>query len=121
MKIYVSHKRNSDFQKDLYLPLEKSVMAEKYKFIFPHEGNRPFDSKDIILNNKVNMVIAEVSYPATGQGIELGWAYLRGIPIICIYRTGSNIAGSLKTITDKFIEYSDIHELLEKLSREIDG
>jgi len=121
MKIYISHKRRSNFLEELYLPIKNSPLAKKHQFIFPHESDAHFDSKDAILNKKIDAIIAEVSFPATGQGIELGWADTQNIPIICIFKTGSEIAGSLKTLTDNFIEYGDAKDLIEKLSREIDA
>lgn len=121
MVIYVSHKRKSDFEKELYAPIRNSKMFGRHKFIFPHEDNQNFDSSNIILNKKIDMIIADVSYPATGQGIELGWAFIKHIPIICIYKSGSDIARSLQSITDKFIEYSDSEDMVSKLLEEIDG
>lgn len=121
MVIYISHKRKSNFEKELYEPLRKSKMFERHRLIFPHEDNQNFDSSDIILNKRIDMIIAEVSYPATGQGIELGWAFIRHIPIICIYKSGSEIAGSLKSVTDKFIEYTGSDDMVLKLMEKIDG
>lgn len=121
MKIYISHKRKANFIDELYEPLKKSDLAREHDFIFPHDDNRPFDSTDIVTNKKVDLIVAEVSYPATGQGIELGWAFLKEIPVICVYKKGADIAGSLKSITDKFIEYNNSDDLIKKLSRTING
>jgi nucleoside 2-deoxyribosyltransferase len=121
VKIYVSHKRKTNFIDELYEPLKKSGLANKHDFIFPHDGNRAFDSTDIITNKKVDLIIAEVSYPATGQGIEIGWAFLKEIPVICVYKKGADIAGSLKSVTDKFVEYDNSDDLIKKLSRIING
>lgn len=59
----------------------------------------------------MDLFIAEVSMPATGLGIELGWAYDNNIPIYCISKKGKKISGSLKSITDKFYQYETIEEL----------
>lgn len=119
MIVYVSHKRKTKFQEELYDPIKKSALFTKHEFIFPHDGNKPFDSTDIITNNKVDLIIAEVSHPATGQGIELGWAFLKNIPVVCIYKEGADIAGSLKSVSDKFIEYKNSDDLIEKLQKVI--
>ena len=66
-------------------------------------------------------MIAEVSYPATGLGIELGWADMHKCPIVCIYRSGQKTSGSLKVVTDKFIEYTDKQDMLEKITDTIDS
>lgn len=117
MRIYVSHKRLSNFEKDLYEPLKNSEIAKGNQLILPHDNNpQSFNVKDLFKNGEVDVVIAEVSYPATGQGIELAWAEEFGIPIICVYKSGADISGSLKFITDKFIEYSDMNDLTKQLT-----
>ena len=113
MKIYVSHLRKSDFQKELYEPLRESGIAE---FIFPHENSEePFNTLELFKHKGCDLVLAEVSSPSTGQGIELGWANILGIKIICVYRQGSEVSRSLKTICLDYIEYKDSNELIGKL------
>jgi hypothetical protein len=65
------------------------------------------------------MVLAEVSNPATGQGIELAWANANNIPIVCVFKKGADISGSLKFITDKIIEYENSNDMIEKIKKEI--
>jgi hypothetical protein len=61
-----------DYQTLLYLPL-RSLALPNIAFIFPHETSAlPEHSQQIIL--AADAVLAEVSYPSTGMGIELGWA-----------------------------------------------
>lgn len=115
MKIYVSHQRKGDYKTELYEPLRSSNLAE---FIFPHENSdQPFNTKELFENKGCDLVLAEVSNSSTGQGIELGWASLLGIKIICAYKQGSEIAGSLKIISSDFIEYTDSKDLIEKLNK----
>jgi len=117
MNIYVVHLRNFDFKKELYEPIRQSSMNSKHTFILPHENsNKPFRSKDY-LKNKANLVIAEVSKPSTGLGIELGWADIYNVPVVCAYRKGSKIAGSLKIISKNFIEYSNSKELIYEIEK----
>lgn len=114
MKIYVSHSKNFDYKKDLYDVLENSNLG--HDFILPHkDSDIPFNTKDLLENKKCDLVLAEVSYPATGQGIELGWADIYKIPVVCIYKKDSKISSSLKVISDKFIEYEDSNDLVTKL------
>lgn len=108
MKIYVSHKRGPA-QNDLY-SLLKSVKG--HEFILPHESNSElFDSKNLFQNKQCDLVLAEVSEPSTGQGIELGWASMLMIPIICVYRKGSCPANSLRSISATLIEYDGYDSL----------
>ena len=115
-KIYISHSTSFDFKKELYQPLKKAGLD--YSFIYPHEkSSKPYPVKKLFLSKKCNLVIAEVSFPSTGQGIELGWANVYKIPIICIHKKGTNYSKSLKIITKKIIEYSDNLDLIEKMKK----
>lgn len=66
MKIFVSHSTNYDFDSELYAPLRQSDLAKEHEIILPHENQRDVNTKDIIKN--CDLVVAEVSYPSTGQG-----------------------------------------------------
>lgn len=121
MNIYVAHSRNFDFKKELYTPIRKSSLNEKHIFVLPHENsNEPFNSKKY-LQKECNLLIAEVSEPATGLGIELGWANSYGVPIVCIYKKGSKLSGSLKVVSENFVEYSNSKELISKIEKIINS
>lgn len=116
MKIYFGHSKELNFKDDLYLPIRKSQLNSEHEMILPHEiyqDASDFVTKDII--KTCDVMIAEVSFPATGLGIELGWANAFECPIICIYRKGSKISGSLKVVCENFIEYTDKEDMLKKL------
>ena len=84
----------------------------------PHEKSaKPFNSKKYLKN--CDLVIAEVSKPSTGLGIELGWADSYNLPVVCIYKKGSKLSNSLKTVTQKFMEYSNSQELILKIEKVI--
>ncbi len=114
MKIYVSHSREFDFINKLYKPIRESILNRKHRFFLPHENAQEINTQDIIKGSGV--VLAEVSYPSTGQGIELGWANLFEIPIICAAKEGHRISDSLKHISSKFITYSDSDDLMKQLT-----
>ncbi len=119
MKIYVAHSRNFDFKKELYEPIQNSSLTKEHTFIFPHsEGGESFSSKELFQNG-CDLIIAEVSYPATGLGIELGWADMLKVPVVCIYKKNSKISGSLKVVTDTFLEYLDTDDLITKVAQAI--
>lgn len=119
MKIYLSHSKNSDYQKELYEPIKRSSLTTKHQFIFPHDEGQKIDSKELFHNKMCDLVVAEVSTPATGQGIELGFANIYNIPIICFYKSGARISNSLKAITDKIIEYKNADNLVAELNDEL--
>ncbi|MFA5947248.1 MAG: hypothetical protein WC813_04490 [Patescibacteria group bacterium] len=118
MVIYIAHSVSFDYQQDLYEPLKKSALAKEHTFVFPHDGAEEFDSKRLLLGD-CDLVIAEVSYPATGVGIELGWADVFEVPIICISKSGTKVAGSLRAVSKTFIEYSTSEELVSKIAENL--
>ena len=119
MKIYIAHSRNFAFQKELYEPIQNSSLAKEHTFVLPHsESGEAFNSKKLF-EKGCDLIIAEVSYPSVGLGIELGWADILKIPVVCIYKKDSEMSGSLKVITDKFLEYSNTEELVAKVGKAI--
>ena len=112
MKIYISHSSEYDYMNKIYNPIKSSDLIQSNIFFLPHE-DKTVNTKDII--SKCNLVIAEVSLPSTGQGIELGWADYTKTPILCIYKKGAKISPSLKYITNEFIEYDSIEDMIEKI------
>lgn len=118
MKIYVCHAKSFDFLNELYKPLKDAKLA--IEFIFPHEqSSESFNSKELFESHGCDYVLAEVSTPSTGQGIELGWADIYGIKILCFYKAGTAPANSLQRITDKTVEYTDSIDLVNKLITEL--
>jgi len=119
MKIYFGHSKSFDFKKELYEPIKNSELNKQHEIIFPHETDEFINSKNIVKG--CDLVIAEVSYPATGLGIELGWAEMLKTSILCVFRKGCKISGSLKVVTDNFIEYIDSKDLIKKIEKFISG
>jgi hypothetical protein len=115
-KIYIGHSKKLDYKNDLYIPLRESALNDKYEIILPHEESaEPFNSREGL--KECSAMVAEVSYPATGLGIELSWAHSYGIPIICIYKKGQKISGSLKVLSPKFIEYENSKDIISQIGR----
>lgn len=114
MKIYVSHSREFDYVNELYAKIKESDINKHYQFIFPHENGKVINSKEEIKN--CDLILAEVSFPSTGQGIELGWGDLQNIPIICICKENYKASGSLGFITTQLRFYSDLNDMIIKIS-----
>lgn len=112
MKIYVSHATQSNYEDELYAPLKQTI-GKSHELVLPHDVGADVHSKDAIRSS--DLVLAEVSHPSTGQGIELGWADDAGIPIICIHRLNEAPSGALKYITKQFVTYRDSSDIGTKL------
>lgn len=109
------------------------LVAEKYNLVYVWifgsyaKKKQTKDSDvDIIVRtedviSKYDLIIAEVSLPATGQGIELGWADYAKTSILCIYKKGVQISSSLKFITNDFIEYENDIDMINKIDNYINN
>lgn len=118
MKIFVAHSSGYDYKNELYFPIRNSESLKIYEIFLPKEkSENEVITRDIIKNS--NVVIAEVSYPSTGQGIELGWADIFGVPIVCIYKSDAKISQSLNKLTDKFYTYSNANDMVQKIASAI--
>jgi hypothetical protein len=107
-----------DYENELYKPVRASALNQEYEIIFPHENEKgAISSKEIIRISDV--VCAEVSYPATGVGIEIGWADSFEKPILCFYKKGSDVSGSLKFVAKQVIAYSDMQDFVTKLGESL--
>ena len=117
MKLYLAHSSGYDYETLLYRPL-KAALAGEYELFLPHEPNaNGVNSKDIIPT--CDVILAEVSLPSTGQGIELGWADTHNVPIVCFYKAGSNPSSSLRFISVSAVEYHTPEEMITELRTEI--
>jgi len=115
MKIYFSHSKKINF-KEMYQVLRNSELGKVHEFFFPHEKTDnaiDFVTKDVIRD--CDLVMAEVSFPATGVGIELGWADIFGKKIVCFYKKGTEISGSPKVVSDTFIKYDGLEDHIKKI------
>ena len=113
MNISISHSTNFDFEKELYEPILNSNRLKKHTFFLPED--RVKNTREIIKN--CDIMIADVSYPSTGTGIEIGWASGIDKPIYCIYKQGCSYSFSLKFITENFYEYTPetLTRVIEKI------
>jgi hypothetical protein len=117
MTIYFPHSKQLDFEA-FYTAIRSSKLFSKHTCILPYEKNStPEDTRETI--KKADLIIAEVSYPGTGLGIELGWANNMDKRIICIYKYDFTPARSLKYISNNFISYDSYPDLLKKLEKVI--
>lgn len=113
MKIFISHSSKFDFQKELYLPLMQADYYKEHEFIFPHLQDIVKMTKEAIKN--CDLVIADVSLPSTGLGIELGWAESFNKPIICIYKDGTTLSEAVTLVSSKLLMYTSTENMIEDI------
>ena len=112
MKILVIHSSNFDYKKELYEPIKKSTLSQNHTFILPFEQSSFPVMKSLIEKKEIDFILAEIAYPSTGQGIELGWAEVFGMPVVCVCKKGKVYSGAVKIVTSEIYEYGDETELL---------
>jgi len=118
MNIYIAHSSSFDFKKELYNPIKNSSLINNHTFIFPHENSdKLFNSKDLFEKHNCDLIIAEVTNQSTSLGIELGWANLFNIKIVCIYKKGAVISKGLQAVSKDVIEYSDEEDLVNEINK----
>lgn len=67
-----------------------------------------------------DLVIIDLTEKGVGLGIESGYAYAKGIPIITIAKKGSDISETLEGISEDVLFYSRIEDLEIILGKIID-
>ena len=93
--IYISHSHSMNYEDEIYKPLMDSKISSTYKLIFPHSIlYDDVNTKDLLIH--FDYLIAEVSYPGIGIGLELGRAECNSIPILCIIKKGFKCSSSIK-------------------------
>ncbi len=115
MKLYISHASNFDYTNELYSPLRAAFVGE-YELVLPHETNTAGVSTKAVIP-ECDVVVAEVSYPSTGQGIELGWASAANIRIVAIYKKGTKPSSAVNFLTTDIVEYDSKDELVSNIKR----
>ncbi|WP_044210056.1 nucleoside 2-deoxyribosyltransferase [Flammeovirga sp. OC4] len=93
---------------------ELFVFVDHYHFQ-PHEEKemmatafQEIDSSDVF--------IAELTTKAIGVGIEVGYAFAKGIPVIYIRKKGSDYSTTVSGCADQVLVYEDVTDLKDKLS-----
>ena len=62
-----------------------------------------------------DLVIADVADWPIGVGVEAGYAYAKGIPVICICPEAKSVANTVAGIAERLVKYIDHEDLKSKL------
>jgi nucleoside 2-deoxyribosyltransferase len=112
MKIYLAHATKMDYQNDLYQPLQESTLWSEHTWVLSHATGTDitFDSRPVIKD--CDLMIADVSVPSTGVGIEMGWAVAHEVKIMAIHKAGTVPSGAVVQVTGKVTPYQDANTLV---------
>lgn len=113
MKIYVAHagKEKWDFEGGLYAPLLESGLAAHHDFVLPYRHVKAMTHSENIIKG-CDLLLAEVTYPSLGCGIEMAWAKQYGVPVLAIHQEGSKASSSVQAITGNVVTYTDSRDLI---------
>ena len=113
MKIYLAHSSNCDYINKIYKPILNDPELSKI-ITLPHMEKDYMHNRNYYDN--FDLVIAEVSAPSTGLGIELGFFYDDKKPIYCLYQ--GDYSKSVEVVAKKIIEYIDIVKTIKGIIKE---
>ncbi|MEG2310667.1 MAG: hypothetical protein RSB76_01610 [Clostridia bacterium] len=116
LDIYISHSKKMDYKNKLYNPLLKSKIGKENNLILPRTPQyNNIDTKDVLANSDV--LIAEVTIPGTGVGIEIGRAQCCNVKILCLLKKGEKCSTSVRRVCENIIEYSSEDEMIYKITK----
>ena len=113
MKLFLAHSSNFDFRNKLYAPLRCSALNSQHEILLPQESEKEEITRDMI--KSCDAVVADVSAPSLGAGIEMGWADAFGVPVVIMSEKGSKVSFSVDNVAAKRFEYENPADMLEKL------
>lgn len=113
MKIFVAHATKFNFREELYQPLRESPLNKKHEIHLPQEQGREIITKEFI--KSCDFIIAECSFPSTGQGIELGWADIYQVPILCIYKKEIEPSRALHYVSKNVVSYKNSEDMIKQI------
>lgn len=58
-----------------------------------------------------DLIVVDLTEKGVGLGIEAGYAYAKGIPVVVIAKTGSDISATLQGISQKLFLYDEFDDL----------
>lgn len=109
MKIYVAHASGWDYETQLYDILAKAELG--VELVFPHRDQTIMaHSKPII--ETCDLLLAEVSRPSTGLGIELAWAHAASIPILAVHQASLTPSAAIHAVTKNIHAYVNVYTLV---------
>ena len=87
-------------------------------------GEIRFEPDDLMraslaLLDRCDVVVVELSEKGVGVGIEAGYAYAKGIPVITVAQAGADISDTLRGISSGAFSYRDETELKDFISRQL--
>ncbi len=121
MKAYVAIKYKSEENAELIDTITSALKKrgiEPFCFVrdFQFSNKETFSAEELMKKafeyiKACDVVIVDITEIAVGVGIEAGYAYSLGIPILTISQKGSETFNTLKGISKDYLLYESLDEL----------
>ena len=122
MKAYIGIKYHEDYNNKIIVNKISSILEKKgYETIciirdIENEGQISIDSNELMRItfmeiDTCDLVIIDLTEKGVGLGIEAGYAFAKGIPVITIAKYGSDVSKTIQGISKKVIFYDDIEDI----------
>lgn len=72
---------------------------------------RALMQKTFEMIDSCDIVLIELSEKGVGLGIEAGYAYAKGIPVVTVAKRGSDVSETLRGISEEVAFYDDVRDL----------
>lgn len=114
-KIYIGHSRDPrlNYLVELYQPLIASLSEDS--IIVPHVSGAESEINSEVILPSCNLMIAEVSYPSTGLGMELAWASAANIPVLCIHKASCGPSSSIVNAFSNILSYENAIDMVNQV------
>lgn len=123
MKAYITCPVSYSKERLNLLPEIEKIVKKKgiETFVFKISNNpREIFERDYEQLKSCDIIIAEVSEPSHGVGIEIGISYCLGLKIILLQEKGKQATKLAQGIPNVIIiEYDNLEDLKEKLSKSL--
>ncbi|MBT4135555.1 hypothetical protein HOD75_03260 [archaeon] len=125
MKAYITCPIRLSQKRWKFLPEIKKIVEQKginpYVFELDVEPRDIFNT-DYSQLKSCDLIIADVSEPSHGVGLEIGIAYCLNIKRILLLEKGKQVTRILQSMPETIIiEYKDLEDLRNKLSSALDN
>lgn len=122
MKIYLAIKFHaSNKNRPLIEEISKHLEQQGHTVVcavrdFEQWGGRSFDARELLMKtfdaiDNSDLVLIESTEKGMGVGIEAGYAFARGKPVITIAQADSDISINLQSLSSRVIRYSRVSEI----------
>lgn len=127
MKAYIAIKHYSDFKnREVVDSISLALESQGYEticFIRDFEGGGTIHyDEDVMMKmvfekiSECDLFVVDISEKGVGLGIASGYAYAKGIPVVAVAKTGSDIPTTLKGISREVLFYDGVEDIKNVLS-----